>query len=317
VTRYVVRRLIHSVFLVLGATLLTFVIMRAAPGGPSQFIGGEDNPRVSPEHRRQLAEAFGLNEPLPVQYLKWVWNVLHLDFGRSYIDQRPVIEKIAERIPASFQLALASFLIGLLGIPLGVYAAVRRGRLADQIIRLLTVVGNCVPAWWLGLMLLLVFASTIRIFPLGGMYTIGNDNLLDRLWHLVLPALIGGLGGWITYSRFVRAELLDVLGMDYVRTARAKGLPARVILYQHALRNALMPLATMFGGILGLFLAGSVLYEVTFSWPGIGRLTYDAALQRDYPLLMAVTVIGAYILNLGYLLSDLAYGWVDPRVRYE
>ena len=316
-TRYVVRRLIQSVFLVLGATLLTFVIMRAAPGGPSQFIGGEDNPRISPEYRRQLAEAFGLYDPLPLQYLKWVWNVLHFDFGRSYVDQRPVIEKIAERIPASFQLALASFLTGLLGIPLGVYAGVRRGRLPDQLIRLLTVIGNCVPHWWLGLMLLLVFASTIRIFPLGGMYSLGNDNLLDRLWHLALPALVGGLGGWITYSRFVRAELLDVLGLDYVRTAQAKGLPARTVLYRHALRNALMPLATMFGGILGLFLAGSVLFEVTFSWPGLGRLTYDAAIQRDYPLLMAVTVIGAYVLNLGYLLSDIAYGWVDPRVRYE
>src|SRR5436309_266724 len=184
-TRYVVRRLIQSVFLLLGVTILSYGIMRIAPGGPSQFIGGEDNPRINPEYRRQLAESFGLHDPVPIQYAKWLWNVLHLDFGRSFADQRPVIEKIAERIPASFQLALASLVLGLLGIPLGVYAATHRGRLADQVIRLFTVAGNCVPHWWLGLMVLVVSASGIsilgfqigplRIFPLGGQYTIGVD----------------------------------------------------------------------------------------------------------------------------------------------
>jgi peptide/nickel transport system permease protein len=291
--------------------------MRLAPGGPAQFIGGADNPRISPEYRRQLQESWGLNEPLPVQYGKWLWNILHLDFGRSYIDQRPVLEKMGERIPASFELALASFLLGLFGIPLGIYAATRRGTWLDQLIRLFTVIGNCVPHWWLGLMLLVLSASTIRLFPLGGMYTIGNDTLPDRLWHLALPAFVGAIGGWITYSRFVRAELLDALGQDFVRTADAKGLPARVVLYRHALRNALMPLATMFGGILSLILAGSLLFEITFSWPGLGRLTVDAAFQRDYPLLMASTVLGSILVILGNLLSDISYAWVDPRVRYD
>jgi peptide/nickel transport system permease protein len=317
VTRYIVRRLIQSVFLLLGVTVLSYGIMRIAPGGPSQFLGGEDNPRISPEYRRQITEAYGLNEPAPVQYAKWLWNVLHLDFGRSFIDQRPVIDKIAERIPASFQLALASFLLGLLGIPLGVYAATHRGRLGDQTVRLFTVVGNSVPHWWLGLMVLIVSASTIRIFPLGGQYTIGNDTLLDRLWHLALPATIGAMSGWITYSRFVRAELLEALGQDFVRTARAKGLPPRDVLYRHALRNALLPLATMFGGILTLILSGSLLFEITFSWPGLGRLTVEAAYQRDYPLLMASTVLGSILVILGNLLSDISYAWVDPRVRYD
>jgi peptide/nickel transport system permease protein len=316
-TRYVVRRLIQSVFLLLGVTILSYGIMRIAPGGPAQFVGGGDNPRISPEYRRQLEEAYGLNDPIPLQYAKWLWSVLHLDFGRSLIDQRPVIEKMGERVPASFQLALASFLLGLLGIPLGVYAATRRGRPADQAVRILTVVGNSVPHWWLGLMILIVSASTIRIFPLGGQYTIGNDSLLDRLWHLALPATIGAMGGWITYSRFVRAELLEALGQDFVRTAHAKGLPARVVLWRHALRNALMPLATMFGGILTLILSGSLLFEITFSWPGLGRLTVDAAYQRDYPLLMASTVLGSCLVILGNLLSDISYAWVDPRVRYS
>jgi peptide/nickel transport system permease protein len=316
VTRYIVRRLIQAVFVLLGVTLLGFALMRLAPGGPSQFVGGEDNPRISPEYRRQLRESFGLDDPVPLQYAKWLRNVLQLDFGRSYIDSRPVIDKIRERIPASFQLALASFVLGLLGIPLGVLAATRRGAVTDQLVRFFTVVGNSVPHWWLGLMILVLSASTIRIFPLGGQYTIGNDNLLDRLWHLALPATIGAFGGWITYSRYVRAELLDVLGQDYVRTAAAKGLSARAVLFGHALRNALMPLATMFGGsILGLILSGALLFEITFSWPGLGRLFVEAAYQRDYPLLMAELLLSSFLYIMGNLLSDISYAWVDPRVR--
>ena len=153
---YLVRRLFQSVFLLLGVTILSYGMMRVAPGGPSQFVGGEDNPRVSPEYRKQLQESFGLNDPVPIQYAKWLWNVLHLDFGRSFVDQRPVIQKIGERIPASFQLALASFVLGLLGIPLGVYAATHRGSVGDQTVRIFTVVGNSVPHWWLGLMVLIV-----------------------------------------------------------------------------------------------------------------------------------------------------------------
>lgn len=314
-TRYLVRRSIQSVFLLLGISILSFGLMRIAPGGPAQFY---DDPRISPEYRAALKRSFGLDDPIHVQYGKWLLNVLRLDFGVSFIDRRPVIEKIVERIPASFQLALAGFIIGLLGIPLGVYAALRHGRWPDQFVRVFTVVGNAIPHWWLGLMLLLLFAATLRVFPLGGMYTIGKEtDPLDRLWHLALPALLYGLGGWIVYSRFVRAELLDVLSQDYIRTADAKGLPARTVMIRHALRNGLMPLATMFGGILSLVLSGSVFFEITFSWPGLGRLLLDAAYQRDYPMLMAFNMLGSVLVIAGNLLSDISYGWVDPRVRYE
>ena len=312
--RYVVRRLIQSVGLLLLITVLSFGIMRLAPGGPTQFL---DDPRIGPEYRAQVLESFGLNDPLPIQYLKWLGNVVRLDFGYSFIDRRPVIDKIWERIPATFQLSLASFLLGLLGIPLGVYAALRRGRWQDQAIRLFTVFGNAVPHWWLGLMLLIFFATTVRIFPLGGMYTIGDGSLLDRLHHLALPALIGALGGWIGFSRFIRSQMLDVLGQDYVRTAHAKGLEARAVLYGHALRNALIPIVTALGGILAGLLSGSVLFETTFSWPGLGRMSVDAAFQRDFPVLMALTVIFSVLVILGNLLADIAYGWVDPRVRYD
>jgi peptide/nickel transport system permease protein len=312
--RYVVRRSLHSVLLLLLVTVLSFSIMRLAPGGPAQFL---DDPRIGAEYREQLLESFGLKDPLPIQYLKWLWNVVRLDFGYSFVDRRPVIEKIAERIPASFQLSIASFGLGLLGIPLGLYAALRRGRWQDQSIRLFTVFGNAVPHWWLGLMLLILSASTLRLFPLGGMYTVGDGSLPDRLWHLALPALIGALGGWIGLSRFVRSEMLDVLGQDYVRTAHAKGLGARLVLVRHALRNAIIPLVTIMAASLpGLFSSG-VLFETTFSWPGLGRMTVDAAFQRDYPVLMALTVLFSALVIACNLLADVAYGWADPRVRYE
>jgi peptide/nickel transport system permease protein len=312
--RYIIRRSLHSVLLLLLISILAFSIMRLAPGGPTQFL---DDPRISPEYRAALLESFGLNDPLPVQYVKWLGNVVRLDFGVSFIDRRPVLEKIGERFWASFQLAIASFALGLLGIPLGIYAAMRHGRWQDQVIRVFTVFGNAVPHWWLGLMLLVLSATTVRIFPLGGMYTIGDGSLPDRLWHLALPALIGALGGWIGYSRYVRSEMLDVLGQDYIRTAHAKGLGPRAVLARHGLRNALIPLATMLGGIFTLLLSGSVLFETTFSWPGLGRMAVDAAFQRDFPVLMALTVLSSTLAILGNLLADVAYGWVDPRVRYD
>ena len=243
-TRYIVRRLIQAVFLMLLITVLQFVIMRLAPGGPAQFA---EDPRISNEYREAMLESYGLNDPVPVQYLKWLRNVAVLDFGYSFIDRRPVLEKILERIPASFQLSIGSFLIGLLGIPLGIFAALNHGRWPDQIIRVLTVMGNAVPHWWLGLMVLVLSATYFRIFPLGGMYTEGDASLLNRLHHLILPWMIGALGGWIGYSRYIRSEMLDILSQDYVRTARAKGLDSQKVLYGHALRNALIPLATMFG----------------------------------------------------------------------
>jgi peptide/nickel transport system permease protein len=313
-TRYIVRRLIQAAFLMLLITLLQFVIMRLAPGGPAQFA---EDPRISNEYRDAMLESYGLNEPLPIQYLKWLRNVAKLDFGYSFIDRRPVLEKIVERIPASFQLTSGSFILGLFGIPLGAFAALNRGRWPDQLIRVFTVLGNAVPHWWLGLMLLVLSATYLKIFPLGGMYTEGNDTFLDRVWHLILPWTIGALGGWITYSRFIRSGMLDILTQDYVRTARSKGLDNNAVIYGHAMRNALIPLATMFGPTMVGLLSTSVLFEITFSWPGLGRMAVDAAFQRDYPVLMGLATVFSFLGIMANLISDVTYGWVDPRVRYE
>jgi peptide/nickel transport system permease protein len=312
--RFIIRRLVQSAFILLGVSILSYALMRAAPGG---LLDLQNNPRISPATIERLETQFGLRDPIPIQYLKWLGNALTLNFGVSFIDQRPVVDKIAERLPATLELSCTSLLLGLLGIPMGVFAAMHRGSWVDNVIRIFTVLGNAVPHWWLGLMILVISANTLRIFPLGGMYTTGNDTLPDRLWHLALPALIGAMGGWIGFSRYMRSEVLEVLGQDFVRTARAKGLNERLVMTRHVLRNALIPIVTLMGGTLAALVSGSVLFESTFSWPGIGRMTVAAAFQRDYPVLMALNMLGATLVIIGNLMADIAYGWVDPRVRYD
>lgn len=313
-TRFIIRRLIQSVFLLLGITLLTFVISHLAPGGPATLL---EDPNIRPEYLAQLRHDYGLDQPLPIQYLKWIGNLARLNFGRSFEDNRPVLDKIVERVPATLELSLAGFLLGLLGVPLGVQAALHRGRFLDNAIRVFTVVGQALPHWWLGLMLL-IFTAPSGLFPFGGIATPGAEgSLLNRLHHLVLPAIIAAMGGWITYSRFMRSELLEVLQQDYIRTARAKGVGERQVLTRHALRNALLPVITIFGNTLAHFFSGAVLFETVFSWPGMGRLAVQAAFKRDYPTVMALTVIFASLVIIGNLLADIAYGYADPRVRYE
>jgi peptide/nickel transport system permease protein len=314
VWRYAVRRFVQAVVLWIGVTALSFAIIHAAPGGPVQFF---EDPRFSPEVRDEIERSFGLRDPIPVQYARWLSGVVRLDFGRSFADNRPVMERIVERWPNSLQLTVFGLVVGLLGIPLGVASAVRRGGLFDNVVRVAVVLLNAVPHWWLGLMALIVVANTAPILPLGGMTTVGRGDLLDRLWHMLLPGTLLAMGGWIVYARFMRSEMLEVLQQDYVRTARAKGVPEARVLRRHALRNALIPVATILGGSLPAFFGGTLLIETIFSWPGLGRLFYDAASGRDYPTLMAVTVIGSFLVLMGNLVADLLYGVVDPRVRYD
>lgn len=311
--KYVVRRLIQSFFLIIGISLITFTITRLAPGGPETLI---EDPNVSPQYLEQLRESYGLNDPIPVQYFKWVSNMATLDFGRSFEDNRPVLDKIIERVPATLQLSGAGFLLGLLGIPMGIFAARGRGKRADNIIRIFTVVGQAIPHWWLGLMILIITAP-LGLFPLAGMGNPNADNmLLERLHHLMLPAIISALSGWIVYSRYMRTSMLETLEQDYVRTARAKGLGERHVM-GHAVRNALLPIITVLGGSLAVFFSGSVLLETVFSWPGLGRMAVEAAFKRDYPVVMALTIIVSTLVIIGNLLADIAYAIVDPRVRLD
>ena len=228
-----------------------------------------------------------------------------------------MLDLIAGRIPATFLLAFSSLLISIaIGFPLGIIAALYRGRWPDHVVRVTTVLVNTAPEWWIGLLLLIVLGSYLHLVPLGGMETIGDGSLMDRLRHLILPATVSAIGGWIGFSRILRFEMLDVLNQDYVRTARAKGLSQRQIVWRHVLRNALMPFITGLGGIFLLILSGLVLFEIVFSWPGMGRLAIEAINSRDYPVMMALFVITSFLGIIGVLMVDILYGVVDPRVRY-
>jgi peptide/nickel transport system permease protein len=341
-TRYIVRRGIQSFFLLWLTTLITFTIYQAAPGGPIQFL--DDDPTATSADSDRLERLYGLDRSVPVQYVAWLagedwlpedpaWRsghclsnpdrcgqgILRLDFGRSFFFKgRPVIDVIAERIPATFLLGVSSMIISILiGVPLGIFAALKRGKLPDHVIRVSTVLVNTVPHWWLGLLLLVFLGGYLGLVPLSGMETVGDGSLLDRLHHLVLPATVAAIGGLIGFSRILRFEMLEVLNLDYVRTARAKGLRERAVVYRHVLRNAIMPFVTGLSGIFLLVLSGSVLFETVFSWPGMGRLFITAINARDFPLMMAIFVIGSFLGIIGVLMVDILYSFVDPRVKYD
>lgn len=344
-TRYIIRRGLQSFFLIWIATLIAFTIYQLAPGGPLQFL--DDDPQRSEADLNRLKHLYGLDRSVLVQYLAWLtgedwfanlpegqaWQsgrcandvtkcgrgIVRLDFGRSFhFKGESVIDLIVERMPATFILATSSLIISVLGgVPLGILAALYRGRWPDHSIRVTTVLLSTVPEWWVGLILLIILGGFLGLVPLGGMQNVGDGSLLDRLHHLILPAIIGAIGGWIGISRILRFEVLEVLNQDYVRTARAKGLYERTVLFRHTLRNALMPFITGLSGIFLLALSGSVLFETVFAWPGMGRLFIVAINSRDYPVMMGLFVIGAVLGVLGILMVDILYSIVDPRVKYE
>jgi peptide/nickel transport system permease protein len=265
-----------------------------------------------------LRRAYGLDKPIPVQYVSWLGHVLQGDFSRSFLYKRPVLEMIQSALPNTLLLAgLALTIAVLVGVPLGVIAARYRGTWIDQIIRVLGVAGHAIPEFWFGLLFILVLSVQLRWFPVGGMLTVGKDSLdlPDRLSHLVGPVVTLSLGGIANYSRYTRTEVLEVLGQDYVRTARAKGLRESAIMAGHALRTAMLPLITALGSGVAFLLSGAVVVEQVFAWPGMGRMTFEAARSKDYPIVMGVVVISSVTLLASFLLRDVAYGIADPRIR--
>jgi len=316
--RYIVRRLAHAIPTLLGITVIAYTLMRLAPGDP--LLVFEDSRGVTAEQLAALREAYGFDRPLPIQYLDWLGRAIRLDFGRSFQTHLPARDVILERVPATLELTLAALLVGLcVGVPAGLWAAVHRGRWPDHVIRVFSVMGDAVPHFWLGLIALAILAVQLRWLPAGGIVTLGAStwDLGDRLRHLVLPGIVLGTGSLAVFARYMRTEVLDVLGLDYVRTARAKGLPESHVLYRHALRNALIPVATVVGGSLPALLAGAATTEYVFSWPGMGRLAVDAAGSRDYPVVMGLVLIAAVLILVGNLLSDILYGLIDPRIQLE
>jgi peptide/nickel transport system permease protein len=307
---------VQAVPTVLGIMILTFTITRLAPSDPLDYlVGGVQD--FTPEQREELRHTLGLDQPLPIQFADWMWHAVRLDFGKSFFYQRPAAQLIAERIPNSLQLSLLALVLSLaLGVPLGMLAALRRGKVTDHAIRLFSVLGHAVPAFWLGILVVLIFGVQLRWLPIGSMSTLGKEgDLVDRAWHLVGPVVVLALAGIANYPRFLRTEVLEILGQEYVRTARAKGLRERAVMIVHVTKNALLPIVTLLGGILAIFLSGSVVIEQVFTWPGLGRLFFEAANQKDYPVIQADVLAISWLLVLSFILRDIAYAWVDPRIR--
>jgi peptide/nickel transport system permease protein len=310
VTHFVLRRLAQSALLLVVILAGVFFLVHLTPGGPEGAL--LSNPRIGADEVQRLRERFGLDQPLVVQYVRWVANALRLDFGRSYFYARPATEVILERLWPTVQLGLMSYFVALLGVPLGILAALQRGKATDGLIRVLSTLGSAVPTWWLGLTCIVALSTTTGWFPNGQ----GKGSIGEWAKYIILPAIVLGLGGLVSFTRFVRSGVLDTLGDDYVRTARAKGLSQYNVVLIHVLRNSLMPVVTLLGSLLPAVISGALITEYVFAWPGIGLLFYEAATSRDYPVLLAVLTMTTFATILGTLLADLGYSLVDPRVRY-
>ncbi len=317
-TRYLVRRLLQTIPLLLAVIGLTFVLVHVAPGDPVHILGGDGGGAA---YYAAMRAKFGLDKPLPDQLVIYFGSALQGDFGYSYVQRRPVFEVIADRIPATALLMLSALFIStLLGVLLGTIAARRLHRPPDHAITIATLIGGATPAFWLGQVLVLVFAAGLGWLPVQGMTSArgaapGFDALIDLLRHLVLPVTTLGLLQLALITRVTRNGLIDALREEYIRTAYAKGLGPSTIVWRHALRNVLLPVVTIVGSHFGTLLTGAVLTEIIFAWPGLGRLLFDATTSRDYPLLMAMFIVASVSVIVANLVTDIAYTALDPRVR--
>ena len=297
--------------------LITFALTRLSPSDPVQLMVA-GNFDITAEDKATLRHNLGLDDPIPLQFGRWLLQAARGDLGNSFYYHRPVTQLIWERIPNTMQYTIPSLALAVvIGAPLGFFAARLRGRLPDHAIRILSVVLHSLPEFFVALLVVLIFGLQLRWLPIGSMNTVGSSCVVcpDRFWHLIGPILVSALGGIAFYPRLMRTEVLEILGQDYVRTARSKGLREKVVLAVHVLRNALIPVVTIFGGLLAIVLSSSLVIEQVFNWPGLGRLLFEGAVNKDYPLVQAVTIIGGVLLLISYILRDIAYAWVDPRIK--
>jgi peptide/nickel transport system permease protein len=338
-TQFIIRRLLQAIPTFFGITLLAFTIMVLAPGDPIAILTFD--PSVSQVERERLAERLGVNDPLPIQYLRWLigddWmqfdtdgdgvvdergerkGILRGDFGESFVYRRGSLELIGQFLPATIELNIVVIAVSLpIGVLIGVFAAQTRGGWFDQSARVFAVLGDAVPGFWLAFILLLVFGRYLDWLPMGGRCAPtrgGCPPPYARLEYMVLPVIVMALGGISGWSRLMRASLLESINSDYVRTARAKGVSEGRVWFYHAMRNAIIPMATFLGPVFVSFLGGAVIIETIFAWPGVGRLLLQSVTSQDYPVVMASVVIGSVLTIIGYLLSDIFYVLFDPRIR--
>jgi len=310
---YLVRRLLGLIPLLLGISLVSFIFMQLMPGGPLTLLAR--NSRMTPQQLHAIAHNLGLDQPWYIQYWKWLWALLHGNLGISYIQYRPVVNVIAERVPNTVQLVVAglaiAFVIALLA---GILSAVWQYSVFDHMVNAISFFGLAMPVFWFGLMLQLLFAVELGWLPSADM---GSGSVGSYLAHLALPAFTLAFGTVAGWSRYVRSSMLEVIHQDYIQTAKAKGVKKPAVIFRHALKNALIPFVTVVMLDTPLYLTGAVVTETIFDWPGMGRLFFDSLNSRDYPVLMGLLVFGAVIIVVFQVLADLVYGFLDPRIRYS
>jgi peptide/nickel transport system permease protein len=333
-TRYIIRRLLQAIPLLFVISVLVFALIQIMPNNPLSAM--QNNPNITPEDLLRLEQEYGLRDPMPVKYWKWLSHTLRGDWGESMITHRPVLQEIADRFPNTLLLSGLAFAVALLiAIPIGMISAVRQYSLFDHLVTTIAFMGQSIPIFWFGLILIIVFSVKLQnplagtslfphppplpLFPGGGMTTLSElppKPLVDRIWHLVLPVTMLAVFQLAQHVRYMRAGMLDVLSQDYIRTAHAKGLRPRVVILRHAFKNAAIPVVTIIAlEMPGLF-NGALFTETIFSWPGMGRLFFLHAERGDYPVLMGILMISAALIVLFNLIADISYAYLDPRIKY-
>ncbi len=330
-TAYIIRRLLLIIPTFIGISLVSFFMIQLAPGSPVYFkllsaqgqLASDANTERIIEETKAL---YGLDKPIWEQYASWLGRLVTFDFGNSYRDQRPVADKILETLPITLQIEIISiFLIYVISVPIGVYSSTHQNTVTDSIVTIVLFILYSLPSFWVAMLLILFLGggNYLDVFPVYGMNSLGASELpwyswlWDRAWHLVLPVFCLTYGGLAGLSRYARAGMIETIRQDYIRTARAYGFSEKTVVYKYALRNSLIPIITLMGTLLPALIGGSVIIERIFSIPGMGRLTFDAILSRDYPTIMGTLSVSALLTLVGLLLSDILYAVVDPRIKYD
>ncbi|MFA6636023.1 MAG: ABC transporter permease [Candidatus Omnitrophota bacterium] len=321
--KYILKRLFMMVPMLFGISVIMFVIMHLAPGDPAGIRYGL-NPEVSDTAREEFRSMYGLDKPVMVQYFMWLKRFVSLDFGRSLVDDRPVIEKVLAHLPATLLLQASSvLLIFFLAVPIGIISAVKKNSFFDRASTIFVFIGYAMPTFWLAILLVFVFSFKLGWLPVSGMrpwyvqYLGAWAQLKDLLAHLALPLAATAFGGLAALSRYSRSSMVEVMKENFIVTARAKGISEKRVILVHALGNALLPIVTILGLTLPVLISGSFIFETIFAWPGMGRLGYEAIMHYDYPVVMGVGVMATFLTLLGIFLSDMAYVLIDPRIRLE
>ncbi len=334
-TRYIIRRLLQAIPLLFVTSIVIFGLIQVSPNNPLSAY--QNNPNISPADLRRLEEEYGLNDPAPVKYAKWLGQIVRGNWGESMVTHRPVLTEIGDRLPNTLYLSgIAFFLALFIAIPIGMISAIRQYSLFDHIVTTIAFMGQSVPIFWFGLVLIIIFSvhfqnplagtalfphpPPLPLFPGGGMTTLGDGappDLVDRIWHLVLPVTMLAVFQLAQHVRYMRAGMLDVLKMDYIRTATAKGLRERAVILRHAFKNAAIPVVTIIALEFPSLFNGALFTETIFSWPGMGRLFFQMADRGDYNVLMGILMISAALILFFNLVADIAYAFLDPRIHYD